>query len=83
MLVLVEHRVRLIARMRVVEVERSPWWHLGEYFPNAYDCSVARGRTLDALFRDLERCDENIASVDAEIAMSGFDAWIPEVNHAA
>jgi hypothetical protein len=72
MKVLLEHRRMLLERERDFAAEVSPHHHNGEYFPNAYDCTTARGRTLDSIWRDLERNDDDIMRVDDEIAVSEF-----------
>ena len=60
----------LLKRERELAIESAPHHHDGVYFPNAYDCTTARGRTLDSLWRDIERNDDDIMRVDDEIAIS-------------
>lgn len=72
MKVLCAHRKGLEARLEKVVAEKSPWHHNDEFFPNEYDASTARGRTIDSLMRDIDRADDDIMMVDDEIAVSEF-----------
>jgi len=77
MRMLLDHRVRLVVRMREIETDNDAYHFDGQYYPNAYDCSTARARALDSLFRDFERCEDDIMMVDDEMAVMGmpFGGW--------
>jgi hypothetical protein len=67
-----EHRARLMMELATIETDNSYNLFRGEYFPNPYDCSTARARAQDSLLRDLERCDDDIARLDDEMAVAEY-----------
>lgn len=53
-------RDTVVARLKAIAAEPSPWYVEGVYVADAADCAVRRGRLIDALMRQHDRLDTAI-----------------------